>query len=171
MQLDKRQARYQGRTDRDRLIEGEAMLRDRTMGLTLVQLMDKYGYSKPTVIKRLDTAIKARIPETVDAYRAQINEAIDLAMSRLGRMVEMGEQIIEHGRATKDVAMMERGQTMIANALKTMSGYLDRRAKLNGTDAPLKTEATIHQVTREDLEMEEMIREAKAKVAHESAGA
>lgn len=152
-----------GKTDRERLIEGEAMLRDKTMGLTLVQLMDKYGYSRQTVVTRLDMAIKARIPDTVDTYRAQINEAIDLAMSRLGRSIEMGESIIEHGRAQQDVAMMERGQTMITNALRTMAGYLDRRAKLNGTDAPLKTESTIHQVTQADLSLQEMIREARAK--------
>lgn len=43
----------------------------------------------------------------------------------------------------------------------------ERRAKLLGLDAAVKVDATVHEVTQQDLELQEMLREAKAKVQAE----
>jgi hypothetical protein len=40
-----------------------------------------------------------------------------------------------------------------------------RRAKLTGIEAAVKVDATVHEVTQQDLELQEMLREAKARVA------
>lgn len=44
----------------------------------------------------------------------------------------------------------------------TVMRIMERRAKLFGLDAPVKIDATVTEVTQSDLELEEMIREAKA---------
>ncbi|MBD9700657.1 hypothetical protein IHE56_00830 [Streptomyces sp. ID01-12c] len=41
----------------------------------------------------------------------------------------------------------------------------ERRAKLTGLDAAVKVDATVHEVTQQDLELQEMLRTAKANVA------
>lgn len=41
----------------------------------------------------------------------------------------------------------------------------ERRAKLLGLDAALKVDATVHEVTQQDIELQEMLQEAKARVA------
>jgi hypothetical protein len=41
----------------------------------------------------------------------------------------------------------------------------DRRAKLLGLNAPTRVDAIVHEVTQQDLELQELLREAKAKVA------
>ncbi|MEH0657730.1 hypothetical protein QA860_08285 [Streptomyces stelliscabiei] len=41
----------------------------------------------------------------------------------------------------------------------------ERRAKLTGIEAALKVEATVHEVTQQDIELQAMLREAKAHVA------
>jgi hypothetical protein len=163
-----RSKRRNGKTPRDRLIEGEAMLQDRTMGLSLAQLMEKYGYSKPTVIKRLDEAIAARIPTTVDAYREQQNAAIDLAMRKLGQTLEAADIMIEIAIETKSIAGIERAATMRLQALRTLEVYLGRRAKLNGLDAPQKVEGTLTIQTQEDLAIQELIRETEARIHAEN---
>jgi hypothetical protein len=40
----------------------------------------------------------------------------------------------------------------------------ERRAKLTGVEAAVKVDATVREVTQQDIELQEMIREAKAKV-------
>ena len=40
----------------------------------------------------------------------------------------------------------------------------ERRAKYTGIEASIKVDATVHEVTQQDIELQEMIREAKAKV-------
>lgn len=41
----------------------------------------------------------------------------------------------------------------------------ERRAKLTGIEAAVKVDATVHEVSQQDLELQEMLREAKARVA------
>lgn len=45
----------------------------------------------------------------------------------------------------------------------------ERRAKLLGLDAAVKVDATVHQMTQEDIELAELVREAQAKNAVEEA--
>jgi len=152
---------WQGKTARDRLVEGEAMLRDRTFGMTLSALMAKYGYSKPTVIKRLDTAIAARITTTVDASRHQQNDAIALAMTKLGETLEAAEIMIQIATETRSIAGIERAASLRLQTLRTMEVYLARRAKLNGLDAPSRVEGHLTIVTPIDQSIEDLIRESE----------
>lgn len=52
-------------------------------------------------------------------------------------------------------------------AVTAVIRVMERRARLFGLDAPVKVDASVVEVTQADLEMEELVREAKARVAIE----
>jgi hypothetical protein len=153
--------RNHGKTANDRLAEAEAMTRDRALGMTQVQLMAKYNVSRQTVIRRLKLAVTKRLPESVDALRNQQNDAINVALTRIAHTIELAERTIADPNSTdlqRQNAILTRLQ-----ALKVMNTYLDRRARLNGLDAPTKVEGTIHHTVQEDIDLAEIIREAKER--------
>ena len=131
------------RTPLDRLAEGEAMLRDRALGMTQAQLMIKYGYSKRTVQVRLQTAIDQRIAHTVDDYRAQQNAALDEITSKWVDQVAQAEDMINRGAFAMSDALIERGHKLRTDALNGLVRVGERRAKLNGLDAPTRVEGEV----------------------------
>jgi hypothetical protein len=136
------------------------MLLDRALGMTQSQLMAKYEYSKRTVQARLNDALQARLATTVDAYREQQNAALDEITAKWVDQVEQAEGMINRGAAAKSDSLVERGHKLRSDALNGLTRVGERRAKLNGLDAPIRTEAEIH-VTG-DPELAEIIREARA---------
>ena len=138
------------------------MLLDRSMGMTQSQLMEKYGYSKPTVMKRLDEALKSRLATTVDAYREQQNVALDEITSHWVDQLEQAKAMINRGALAKSDSLVERGHKLRSDALNGLTRVGERRAKLNGLDAPTRTEATIRVVTPVDEAIENLVRESEA---------
>lgn len=66
-------------------------------------------------------------------------------------------------RILKDEVDEELTLKAIDRALK----IADRRAKLLGLDAPQRVDATVTETTQQDLELQEMVREAKARTARQ----
>lgn len=163
-------SKYRSRhnSPRDRLREGERMLHDKAMGMTLVQLMDKYELSKPTVVKRLDEALAARIATTVDAYREQQNAVLDNMMQRHERSLTLADRMLAAGAEASDLSMMERATVLQNKALDGMTRVLERRAKLNGLDAPVQAVTQVVEVTQADLQLQAQIREAQARAQAET---
>ena len=54
-------------------------------------------------------------------------------------------------------------------AAATLLKIVERRSKLLGLDAPTRVDATVYEVTQADLELQETLREARAKLAAENA--
>lgn len=129
-----------GKGPRERLAEGEAMLRDKALGMQASELCAKYDVSKATLYRRLDDAVKARLAPTVDAYREEQNALLDNLMSRWEAQAAAGEVMVSQGIAEESMALVDRGMTKRAEALTGMLRVSERRAKLNGLDAPVKTD-------------------------------
>jgi hypothetical protein len=138
------------------------MLLDRSFGMTLSQLMIKYEYSKPTVIKRLDEALQARLATTVDDYREQQNAALDEITAKWIDQVEQAEAMINRGALAKSDSLVERGSKLRSDALNGLTRVGERRAKLNGLDAPTRIDSTIRIVTPVDEAIENLVRESEA---------
>ena len=66
-----------GKTDRDRIAEGEAILRDRVHGMSQSALMEKYGVPRTTLHRRINDALSARLALTVDQYREEQTALLD----------------------------------------------------------------------------------------------
>jgi hypothetical protein len=153
------------KSDKEKLAEAEGMLRDRGLGLTQVELMNKYQVSRATLHRRLDYAIAHVLPTSVEAYRAQQNDLIDLAMSRLGHSLQQSDLMAEIAAEGRNFRMLEIVITKRLEILRVMALYLERRAKLNGLDAPTRLEGEVHHVhTEVDQETADLIRAAKERV-------
>jgi hypothetical protein len=135
--------RHSGKGDKERLAEGEAILRDRSHGMQVSALMEKYGLSEKTVYRRLDDALAARIAPTVDAYREQQNALLDDVAEKWRQQLAGAEAMIEAGTKAENMGAVDRGVARRAEALNGMVRVSERRARLNGLDAPIKVEAHV----------------------------
>lgn len=96
--------------------------------------------SHETARRRVEKAIDERV-------RPQAEQYVEEELARLDRYLTK----LEPGVAV--------GDEKAVNAALRVS---ERRAKLLGLDQPVKVDAQVVQVTQEDLELQELVREAKA---------
>lgn len=103
------------------------------------------GLSTATVFNRVEDAIALEINPKAEQLRAIESERLDLYLDRLKVRIDKGD----------------------THAIQTAIRISERRSKLLGLDMPQRIEANVssHEVTPQDLELQELIREAKAKNA------
>lgn len=150
---------YAGKTERERLEEGEAILVDWKRGVRTSELMTKYNLSSATIYRRMDAAIKARIAVTVDEYREGENAHLDDIRARLEQQHNAAEAMIQQGIDAEDMSLVERGMTHRLAALDRMLRLSERRAKLNGLDAPARADVTVTVTTPLDAEVSALVEE------------
>jgi len=106
------------RTEEQALIDTEA-LKYRSRGYTYQQIADTMGCSKPTAFARVKRALAAIPAEAVDEYRRLEGERLDNLLA-----------IATHQAMTKKSLF----------AIDRCLAIMDRRARLLGLDAPVRTE-------------------------------
>lgn len=118
-------------------------------GHTYRAIAEITGIPLSTVHDRITAAITAEVTPKADELRALECARLDGYLARLQSKVAKGDD----------------------RAINTAVRISESRRKLLGLDMPARLEATVqHQeVTQQDLELQEMIRAAKAKVATEEA--
>jgi len=107
-------------------------LRLRSKGLTYQKVADLIGTSKQTAYNRVQRALAAIPKEAVDEYRKLENERLD----------ELLEFVLKKAHDPENKAAMFAVDRALA--------IFERKGKLNGTDAPVKTVT----VTVDALDME-----------------
>jgi hypothetical protein len=152
-------ARRGGKSKNDRLAEGEAMLRDRALGVQVSDLCAKYDVSPATLYRRLDDAVKARIAPTVDAYREEQNRLLDDLMSRWQQQSDAADAMVQAGLIEESMGLVERGMARRSEALNGMLRVSERRSKMNGLDAPVKVDAHVTVSGALDQRIDEMLAE------------
>ena len=121
------------RTEEQALIDTEA-LKYRSRGYTYQQIADTMGCSKPTAFARVKRALAAIPAEAVDEYRRLEGERLDNLLA-----------IATHQAMTKKSLF----------AIDRCLAIMDRRAKLLGLDAPIKTEViTLDYIQQEIARLE-----------------
>lgn len=119
----------------------------RLAGWTLQAIADETGLAIGTVHKRIQARIEARVQPKADELRAVEVDRLDRYLKRLDEQIEQGYAIARNTEVAVRVS--------------------ERRARLLGIDAPQQVEATVVQVTQEDLALAELVREAQAAAAVE----
>lgn len=109
-------------------------------GKTLRTIGSEMGFSHVTAAKYRDLALMTIATPMVEDARKE--------------MVQMMDALIE-GNMEAAIGGDKDAATVVLRAA-------ERKAKVLGTDAPTLVEATVHEVTQEDLALQEMIREAQA---------
>lgn len=161
-----------GKGSTQRRAESEQMLVDQIRGMRISELCEKYGVSHATVARRLKAALDERMPVAVNARREQLNASLDEQLAEWQRNLDVGTRLAteavgagpinpDTGLATLDVGMLERGVKIRTEALAGIARVDERRAKLNGTDAPVKAEVEVTTVTPQEKELRELIEHAQ----------
>lgn len=152
----------------ERIIDGR--LRGEQMHELAGRLSREYGVSisEATAYRWMDLAISARIVPTVDAFRARENERLDATQRDLEANVEAANAMIRMGLTDEKIGLIERGMNARMQAIGLQLRLSERRAKLNGLDAPIQVQVEHTQLDPREEELAQMVREAKAKLAAES---
>lgn len=154
----------------------------RTQGLTYQQIADEMGYaSGRSAWDAVNRAITAVIKEPGEAVLHFELERLDAELVRLDDLEAAARKVLTARHITvsngRVILHPETGDPMeddgpVLQAIDRLVKIEDarrrngeRRAKLTGIEAAVKVDATVHEVTQQDLELQEMLREAKARVA------
>ena len=156
--------RYNGKGPKERLAEGEAILADWSAGMRLSQLIEKYGLSEATILRRRDAALAARLASTVDQYRERENVTLDETMARWIRQRDAAGEMVEAGTLAQDWQLVERGMRLHAEALNGIIRTSERRSRLNGLDAPVKADVTVTHTTPVDAAVEALVAQVEGSV-------
>lgn len=124
-----------------------------------------------------------RIDPRVDAWRAIVVERLEAAQARFDRLEAAALIVLERHHITVNNGQIIRveGEPLLDDApvlaaIDRLGRIEDARLKNNeslrrlfGLDAPAKVDATVTEVSQEDIELAELVREAQAKNAAEEA--
>lgn len=154
----------------------------RVSGLTLRQIADRLGIATTTVTSDLRREIHERLDPLKDQYLQYELDRLDKYQQAVLTVLD-NPGVIHHVAhwdgtyETNDQGERFKKITMLPVVIvddKKILGAIDRlvrisesRRKLVGLDAPVKVQADVQvtETTQEDLELQELIREAKARAA------
>lgn len=126
-------------------------------GFSVAQILGKFEAAMPPVPVTRST-VQGWLDDAMRDIRVPPDE-VDKARSRVVARLDAAAQV-----ATE---MMHEwaGSEMGLKAIDRLVRVEDRRAKLLGLDVPVRHDITLHERTQADIELEEMINEARAKTA------
>ncbi|MDX2697241.1 hypothetical protein [Streptomyces ipomoeae] len=154
----------------------------RAQGFTYQQIADELGYgdrstARDAVYRSLDgitrepgeELLKVEL-ERLDNQLVRLNELEAAAQKVLAaRHITVNNgHVITHpdtGEPMEDDGPVLHAIDRLVKIEDARNRNAERRAKLTGLDAAVKVDATVHEVTQQDIELQEMLREAKARVA------
>jgi hypothetical protein len=154
----------------------------RAKGWTYQKIADELGYGdKRTAYDAVERALKEIIREPGEAVLHFELDRLDAELVRLDDLEASARKVlttthimVNNGRVIlhPDTNQPMEDDGPVLQAIDRLIKIEDarrrngeRRAKLTGIEAAVKVDATVHQVTQQDLELQEMLREAKAQVA------
>jgi transcriptional regulator len=108
-------------------------------GWTHREIAKELGMSMRTVANRQDTALARIVPTTVAKYRTMMNEQLDKLFRANVTALEAGDE----------------------KAIERAIRIIERKAKLNGVDAPIVVEATVVEVTQQERALADLLAQAE----------
>ncbi len=151
----------------------------RLAGHTLREIGQRLDISKDTVLAYLREEIAGRLDPLKDQYLQYELDRLDAyqraalhVLDNPGRVVtvmvdveigtdEGGNPII--ATVPQDHVILDHNK--ILGAIDRLVKISESRRKLTGLDAPVRTQVDVVETTQEDLELQELLREAKARAA------
>lgn len=154
----------------------------RSKGRSYQQIADELGFcDRGEAHHAVDRALTAIVREPARAVLHFELERLDAELGRLDAMEAKVRKVLEARHITVNngrvILHPDTNEPMEDDApvLQAVDRLLkiedarrrngERRAKLTGIEAAVKIDATVHEVTQQDLELQELLREAKAAVA------
>jgi orotate phosphoribosyltransferase-like protein len=112
---------------------------------------DELGFSHTWARELVEREIEARKWPIVEKWR-------EVELARLEAMHQaLWGLVVKHAQESDLAAVLA--------VMDRIERFGARRSKLLGLDAPVQVNATVHEVTQQDLELQQLIREAEAQAA------
>lgn len=162
-QLDLNRHTYKGRTPNQRRELGEQILTRLNGGERLWDIAGSLEISEVTARRYRDLALSSRIAPTVDLYREQANDRLDQTQRNIEGQLAIADAIGEEAIRTESVVLLERAAKIRSDAIALQLRLDERRARLNGLDAPVEATVTIRAEDTADAELQRIIADAKAR--------
>ena len=129
---------------------------------------DELGMTKWNAIQAVRRAVREVVHEAGTEVLKLHMARLEYAYAKAVEIAETEHVLVSHGKIVRD----EEGNTLrdhapVLAALREARQTLESFRNMTGINQPVKVDATVHQVTQQDIELQEMIREAKAKVEME----
>jgi len=158
----------------------------RAKGWTYREIANELGYAqRRSVYEAVQRVLKEVIKEPAEAVLHFELERLDAELVRLDTleaaarkvltsrhiMVNNGRVILHPGtdEPMEDDAPVLQAIDRLVKIEDARRRNGERRAKLTGIEAAVKVDATVHEVSQEDIELAELIRETQARNAAEEA--
>jgi hypothetical protein len=158
----------------------------RSQGHTYQQIADQLGFNhRREAQTAVDRAIADVIREPAESVLHFELERLDAQLLRLNELEEAARKVlgtrhitVNNGRIIyhpgteepiEDDGPVLQAIDRLVKIEDARNRNAERRAKLTGIEAAVKVDATVHEVTQQDVELAELVREAQAKNAAEEA--
>jgi vacuolar-type H+-ATPase subunit E/Vma4 len=155
--------KHSGRGKNARIMLGEEILRRRNRGEKMPEIAAKLDLALSTAERYLRLALDTRLPLSIDEFRKQQNDRLDEIQEKADEQVQLSERLAQEGVNRADPDLILKAANLRAQALALQIRIDERRAKLNGLDAPVVVEATVRH-TDVDPDVEELIESRRANV-------
>lgn len=132
---------------------------------TIRQIAAETGLSIGTVHKRITDEITETVSPYREQYRVMERERLENMSREVLALLERKHYVFSEGRVARLDGVPVVDDEFALKCIDRLLRIQERRAKLEGLDAPVKVEAQVTEVSQVDIEAAEMIREAKARAA------
>jgi predicted transcriptional regulator len=159
-----------------------AAARLRIDGYTTAQIADMLGFTDAKAVSEALRAVRDAVIREPGEELIRIElERLDAQLIRLNGLETKARKVLEArhitvnngrvilhpdtGEPMEDDAPVLQAIDRLVKIEDARNRNAERRAKLTGIEAAVKVDATVHEVSQQDLELQEMLRDAKARVA------
>ena len=142
----------------------------RLAGATLREIGAELGICIATVHVRLRDHMAERVDPLAEQYREMLLDQLDDLTARAYKILNANHIVVQHGKIVRDEdgnPLKDHGPVLAA--IDRLIKINERRGRLTGADAAVKVDAQVHTVDPADIELAQMINEAKARAMVEEA--
>lgn len=137
-------------------------------GASYNQIARELGVHKTQAIRAVQRAVRAVVKGPAEEVLKLHANRLEWAYEKAVQVAEADHVVVSHGKVICDEnGTPLRDHAPVLAALREARQTLDSFQNLFGLKQPVKIDATVHEVTQQDVELQEMVREAKAKMQAE----
>jgi hypothetical protein len=130
------------------------------------RIATELGIHRSQAIRAVQRAVRAVVQGPAEQVLQLHTSRLEYAYTKAIEIAEADHIMVSHGKIICDengIPLRDHGPTLAA--LREARATLESFRRMMGLDQPVKVDATVHQVTQQDIELAELVREAQAKNA------
>lgn len=132
-----------GKGSYERMAQENEIVRRRTNGEPMFVIARDMGLPLSTAKRRFKKGLARELAPNVERLRAEQNAKLDNLMQDWVTYATTAGDLYESAKAAEKFDVMDRAVRHVAESLNGQLRVVERRARLNGLDAPIKTDVTV----------------------------